>query len=446
MLYLGLDIGTTSVCGVLLDGETGVHIANVSKDHEAGLKSERAEEDMQDPGRILASAAEIINMLSGSEIGGMCITGQVHGILYIDDAGNAVSPFYTWQDRRGRCTVPEGGQDWVSWMRERTGCIVPAGYGMLTHCINKAEGKFPGNASGVTTILDYVGMQLCGNTRPVTDPTNAHSLGLYDQKQRAFLCAAMEEAGIDPDLFPEIVPVGFEIGRTKDGIPVFTAVGDNQAGFAGAVEGRENVLLVNIGTSAQLSVHTDFRRLKNKDGNIPGWVNGLEVRPYLHDDFIITGASLSGGSAYHLLEQFFRDICKTFCRRDPGNLFQQMNNLDLEVIGDEERLNVTTHFYGTRDDWNATGSIKNIGKENFHTAALVDGVLRGIAEELFQFYRCLPEDIQTRIAELKGVGNSIRKNAQLRNIIRERFQLPLTLSGKEEDAAFGAAAIAAGSF
>lgn len=455
MVYLGLDAGTTSVCGVAIDGETEVSLQTFSKEHNAALPGRTAEEDIQDPERIWAVTKDIIAALvrtvSGKRggtghIGGLCVTGQVHGILYTDSGGRAVSPFYTWQDRRGRLYVPGEDRDWVSWIREKSGRIVPAGYGMLTHLVNKAEGKVPAAAVSLSTILDYLGMRLAGNTRPFIDPTNAHSLGLYDLQRRSFAKEALKEAGIDSRLLPEIVPVGTLIGTSADGIPIYTAVGDNQAGFAGAVADRESAILLNIGTSAQISVYTGAGKWAGEKGTIPPWVNGLEVRPYLHDDFIFTGASLAGGSAYRLLEQLFRDVCMTFCGSDPGNLLQKMNELDLPEIDEADRLRVLTHFYGTREDWTASGIIENIGKSNLKPGYLIDGFLRGIVEELYQFYGWLPAEIRGRLNLIEGVGNSLRRNSQLKNIIRERFQLPVRISKTGEEAAYGAARIARGTF
>lgn len=454
MFYLGLDAGTTSVCGVLIDGQSKAPLKILSKDHQAELSGEDFEEDIQDPDRVLSGVQEVLSVLvrhaggirDGDGIGGMCLTGQVHGILYADENGKAAGPFYTWQDRRARKKVPGGDTDWVTQIQEKTGYTVPAGYGMLTHLINRAEGKFPGKAASMTTILDYLGMRLTGNSRPVTDPTNAHSLGLYDLQGRSFFSDALKLLDIDSALLPEIVPVGTRIGSTAEGIPVFTAVGDNQAGFAGTVAERESTILLNIGTSAQLTVYAGAGEWAAERGKIPAWVNGLEVRPYLHDDFIFTGASLSGGSAYRLLEQLFRDVCTIFCGSDPGDLLQKMNGLDVREIDEANRLRVATRFYGSREDWTASGKIENIGKSNLKPVYLVDGFLRGITEELYRFYSRLPAAVRDRTDRIEGAGNSLRKNQQLKKMIRERFQLPVRVSETGEEAAYGAACIAAGAF
>lgn len=60
------------------------------------------------------------------------LTGQMHGILYIDEDGNCVSPLYTWQDGRGN--LPEfDGKSVVCLVKEETGFSISTGYGLATH-------------------------------------------------------------------------------------------------------------------------------------------------------------------------------------------------------------------------------------------------------------------------------------------------------------------------
>ena len=44
---------------------------------------------------------------------------------------------------------------------------------------------------------------------------------------------------------------------------------------------------------------------------------------------------------------------------------------------------------------------------------------------------------------LYGSGNGLRKNALLRKLLEDRFEIPLQLSANEEEAAYGAALYAA---
>ncbi len=447
MLYAGIDVGTTTVSAILLDAETGKVDAVISKGHEAAMESTVMEEDIQDPEKIVSVTNDVIDELiskaGGCEgVGGICFTGQVHGILYMNGEGRAVSPFYTWQDQRARLPRSEAEEDWVTWIRKKTGRKVPAGYGLLTHCINEAEGKVPPNTVYISSILDYLSMKLGGNNHPFTDPTNAHALGFYENVHGNLNIADLQKIGINPALLPEIIPPGSCIGSTKEGIPVVTSIGDNQAGFYGAVTEPEHSILLNIGTSAQMSVLAERDHLCTGKGQIPDWMGKVEVRPYVDNNYILTGASLAGGSAYRLLERFFREVCKTFCGNGPDELFDVMNTQDLSGIPAGERLEVTTHFYGTREDHRATGSVKGIGKNNFRPFHLIDGFIRGVVNELYDFYQCLPTEIRRNMDRTVGVGNGMKKNPHIQRMVKEIFDVPLFIPDTDEEAALGAAWIA----
>ncbi|MDE5881138.1 MAG: hypothetical protein K2H60_05365, partial [Muribaculaceae bacterium] len=102
MYYIGIDIGTTSVCGVLYDAVTS-HTESVTINNDSILSSKELDERLQNPERIYEIVESILLRFinSGKEIGAIGVTGQMHGMLYIDENGKAVSPLVTWQDGRG---------------------------------------------------------------------------------------------------------------------------------------------------------------------------------------------------------------------------------------------------------------------------------------------------------------------------------------------------------
>ena len=62
------------------------------------------------------------------------LTGQMHGIVYVDKEGNCVSPLYTWQDARG--SIYAGDQiPLTEEIRERCQIHAASGYGLVTDII-----------------------------------------------------------------------------------------------------------------------------------------------------------------------------------------------------------------------------------------------------------------------------------------------------------------------
>jgi sedoheptulokinase len=121
MRCVGLDLGTTKISGVAIDTDPppGRLLGAVSREHRAGLPGGRPWEDLQDAERILAAAREALAELCSPEGGagqpdGLCVTGQMHGVLYADADGQAVSPLMTWLDNRAGQPHPTCALSWIS--------------------------------------------------------------------------------------------------------------------------------------------------------------------------------------------------------------------------------------------------------------------------------------------------------------------------------------------
>ena len=99
---------------------------------------------------------------------------------------------------------------------------------------------------------------------------------------------------------------------------------------------------------------------------------------------------------------------------------------------------VKTLFDGTRSNPSDRGSISKISANNFTPANLVIGFLKGISDELYNFYNNLPENIKKDKNSITGSGNALKKNPLLCKIFEEQFGLKMIFSGCREEAAFGA--------
>ena len=110
MKLMGIDIVTTTVSIVLTDSDPGTQLARETAEHNAYLQSSRPEQKIQDPGQIYEIVRELLAKMQG-ELGlpdGIGFTGQMHGMLYVDASGMAVSPLYTWQDGSGEIPLEDG--------------------------------------------------------------------------------------------------------------------------------------------------------------------------------------------------------------------------------------------------------------------------------------------------------------------------------------------------
>ena len=102
MKAVGIDIGTTTICGIVIDTESGEVLDVKTLSNDAVMQGE-AFERLQDPEKILRLVQRMYYEFLGRyrDICSIGLTGQMHGIVFIDENGLAVSPLYTWQDESG---------------------------------------------------------------------------------------------------------------------------------------------------------------------------------------------------------------------------------------------------------------------------------------------------------------------------------------------------------
>ena len=442
MKALGLDIGTTTISAVVVGMEEREILKAYTIPNGSFIETDLPWEKIQDPDKIMQKALGLLEEIlqEHQDIGVIGLTGQMHGIVYLDENGKHISPLYTWQDGRGNIPVEkilsedpvsedalsEAGRSICGILEEEYGVKAHTGYGLVTHLYNCRNNLVPEGAAKVCTIMDYLGMRLTGRRTPLMHSSNAASLGLYDAKKNGFRADILQKAGADADVLPEVTDDFISVGSYK-GIPVSAAIGDNQASFLGSVENAADSVLVNMGTGGQISVLSDTYFT----------AKGIEARPFVKGHYLLAGSSLCGGRAYALLEHFFRSYAEAAGITGVDH-YSVMGKI-LDEKNDGEKLKVNTTFSGTREKPEKRGSIKNIGTENFTPKALIGGVLEGMAEELYKMYRKIEKGLAGHKTRMVASGNGIRKNRHLQEVMSEKFGMGLELAKREEEAAYGAA-------
>lgn len=422
MLVLGLDIGTTTVSAVVTD-EKGVLAAKTLK-NDALLTGLPFWAHAQNPRRILELARNAADGLLAAypAVERIGVTGQQHGIVYLDGSGEPISPLYTWQDGRGDLPYADG-QSYAARLTALTGLRVATGFGMVTHFYNLQNALVPKNARTLCTVADYVAMALSGRTTPYIEASNAASLGLFDLSANRF-DAVLEKAGIDPAILPALAENPCLGGE----IPVYVAIGDNQASFLGATCGKRGAMLVNIGTGSQFSVHVDRYTC----------CEGLDTRPLPTGGCLLVGSSLCGGRAYALLERFFRMTAELITGEPCGDCYDALSRAMESQPDPADRPIVSPLFQGTRKNPALRGAITNLDTKNFEPVSLLYAMLHGMTDELHSMYlRC--REVCAANGTLFGSGNGLRRNPRLQEIVSQTFGMPLVLSANQEEAACGAA-------
>ena len=416
-LLLGVDVGTTTLSLTLFDAAACSVAHRLTLLNDSRLPGAQGQ-TLQDPEQIAGLAADAIDSVLDTfpGVSAIGVTGQMHGVVCLDENGKPVSPLYTWQNQLADEAV-------CAEIRQKTGCSVHPGYGHATLYALSRSGQLPAGATQYCTIMDYIVMRLTGRKAPRMHATNAASLGLWDMQSGCFDAAALDALALSPLRAPVTVTTCSVAGYHK-GIPVGAAIGDNQASFFGSVPDEMHDLLLNYGTGSQLS-------LVCASPDTPGG----EIRPYLNGQYLLCCSALCGGRAYAALERFFSEFVSQ-AGYGHESQYETLNELAKQAYLAGNRLHVNTQFCGTRDDPARRGSITGISEENFTPGALALGVLQGMADELHSRF---DPAAHPQISRMVASGNAVRKNPMLRRLLSDTFAMALHLPDQQEEAALGAA-------
>ena len=428
-LYLGMDIGTTTISASVSDG-FGKQIEAYNIPNCSAVQTDASFAKEQGAEVIAEKTVKMVESLLGiyPEISAIGFSGQMHGIVYADECGNAVSNLITWQDERGNEYISDK-TTYAEEMSRVSGYKLSTGFGLVSHFYNVKNGLVPKNAVKICTIMDYVAMKLCGRNTPLVHLSNAASFGVFDVKNGCFDKAALEKCGICVDILPEITEESTISGYYNE-IPVSVAIGDNQASFLGSVSDYDASVLVNYGTGSQISFVSEYIQTHGE----------TELRPFVDGKYLVCGAALCGGRAYAILESFFSSFIAE-AGFDKKKQYSTINRLALDEINKEpcNLPTVDTTFCGTRTNPSAKGSVLSLDESNFTPSKLIAATLYGMANELYGMYK----DVRSPdFSRLVASGNGVRKNEALRIVLSKVFGVTPEIPDIKEEAAYGAAKFA----
>ena len=427
MKTLGLDLGTTSISCVVMDNSNNTQLFATSVHSDSNIEGLEPWERQQNAFEIERKCYKLLDacLKRWPDISAIGITGQMHGIVYLDKDGNLLTNLYTWQDGCGNRIIPEGNESYAERLSRITGSPMSTGYGLTTHYYNLCEGLVPPTSYKICTIMDYIAMRLCGNKTPCTHPTNAASFGFFELDKGEFSKEKLAAAGINKDILPEVIHEEAFIGTMNGSIPVSIPIGDNQAGIYSLYEHPGDVI-INIGTSGQVST-------VRSTIDVP---EGLEVRPFIYGKYVMLGTCLCGGSSLSILNHFFAQSCASLgINVSEEQIYDMMMKTGTEALDFADPLLVKTQFDGTRRNPQQHGTIENITVNNFQPGNLSLGFCYGICNEMYELYLKMGIDCD----RLFLCGNAARKNILLRRVCEKMFGREAILPSFSEESATGAA-------
>lgn len=446
---IGIDLGTSATKTVLFD-ITGKKIASAAKEYPL-LQPQNGWAE-QDPADWYAAAIETLRAVveksgvSAADIVSLGISGQMHGLVMLDEAGEVLRPAILWCDQRTEKECAEITER-VGFDRLIAITANPALTGFTASKILWVKKHEPAIYQKCRHILlpkDYLRYKLTGVF--VTEMSDASGMQLLDVPHRCWSKEVLAALDIDPALLgrlyesPEVTgTIGKEAAGLTGlavGTPVVGGAGDNAAAAVGTGVVRDGRAFTTIGTSGVVYAHTD-KPIIDPKGRVHTFC--CAVPGAWHVMGVTQAAGLS-------LQWFKNNFCMPEIER------AKQTGKDVYQITDEEaskipigadRLLYLPYLMGERTPHlNANCRGVFFGLSAMHTRAhLVRAVMEGVGYSLLDCMQVLKE-MNIAPAEMLVTGGG-GKSILWRQMICDMFEIPVCTTASSEGPALGVAILAA---
>ena len=263
-MFLGIDIGTSSVKAVLVDERESIVAQAAVPLAVARPQPLFAEQDPHD--WWLATAAAISALPSAARAGTRAVglTGQMHGATLLDQSGKVLRPAILWNDGRSalECRELERREPRA---RAITGNIMMPGFtAPKLLWVSRHEPEIFARTARVLLPKDYVRLKLTGEA--VSDVSDAAGTGWLDVGRRNWSDEMLTATRLNRSHMPRLVEGSAPSGSLMPTVaaqlqlsPVVVAggAGDNAASAVGMGVIEPGQSFLSLGTSGVLFVVTD---------------------------------------------------------------------------------------------------------------------------------------------------------------------------------------------
>ncbi|MBE3558927.1 MAG: xylulokinase [Ktedonobacteraceae bacterium] len=452
---LGIDLGTTGVKAALFAAEDGHVLADAFVDYPLFHPHPGwAEQNPADWWRATVAAIRSClaigaqHNIQPGDIRGLGLSGQMHGVVLLDEANRILRPCIIWADQRSDAQA--------RWMTERVGAARliaytsnPALTGFSAPKLLWVRDNEPEIFARARTLLlpkDYIRFLLTGVK--AMEISDAAGTVLLDVKHGAWSQEVLAAIGLDPALLPPVVSshtisgtitadVAAQTGLAE-GTPVAGGGADNACGAVGNGIVTSGLALVSVGTSGIVLAYSDTPRV-DTSGPIPRVHTFNHAVPgawYLMG--VTQGAGLSLrwvrdniGLPERALERWTAtDAYVTLAQEAAGVPAGSQGLIFLPYLQGERTPHLDPY---ARGGW--------IGLTASHDRRhLIRSVMEGVAFSLKDCFGIIREQ-GLRLEQMRATGGGARSSLW-RQIIADVLGAELVVTNASEGPAFGAALLA----
>lgn len=267
---LGIDIGTSGTKSLICD-ESGQVLATATAGHP--ISSPRPLWSEQDPEdwwkATVRSVKDVIQKaaINGAEIKGIGLSGQMHGLVCLDEANTVLRPAILWNDQRTAAECREI-TDRVGYDRLIEIACNPALTGFTAPKIlwvRKNEPQVYEKTRKMLLPKDYIRFRLSGTF--ATEVSDASGTLLLDIRKRNWSEDLLRTLDINPSCLPpcyestqvtaQLSAQAAELLGVKAGTPIVGGAGDQAAGAVGNGIVRHGTISATLGTSGVVFAFAD---------------------------------------------------------------------------------------------------------------------------------------------------------------------------------------------
>ena len=440
MYFLGIDVSTTGSKALLID-DSGRVIQVAASPHT--LQTPKPLWSEQDPGEwweaVSASIRSVLKKagIGGEEIAAIGLTGQMHGLVLLDETGGILRPAILWNDQRTQSQCDEIHQRLgkerfiqISGNAALTGFTAPK-----ILWVKENEPEVYAQVKHILLPKDYIRYRLTGAF--AMDKADGSGTVLFDLKKRDWSGELLDTLDIDPAWMPptfegpeftgEISAEAAGQTGLRQGTPVAAGGGDQSAQAVGVGAVEAGIIALTLGTSGVVFATTPGALIE-PEGRLHAFCHAAPDRWHFMGVMLSAAGSLQWYRDTLVSEMSFDDLITEAATVPAGSEGLQF----LPYLSGER----TPHADPlARAAW--VGLTLRHGRSHM-TRAILEGVAFGLKDsfELIK-HSGLGEIRQVRIS---GGG---AKSPLWREILASVFEIPLVTVDALEGAAYGAALLAA---